>query len=60
MVKNAPANAGNKRDGGSIPKSEGSLGIGNGNPVQARGAWRAAVRGTAELDTAERTRTQKP
>ena len=30
------------------PKSEGPLGIGNGNPLQAKGAWRAAVCGTAK------------
>ena len=57
MVKNLPANAG---DTGSIPGSERSPGIGNGNPLQYsclgypmdRGAWRATVHGVAkELDT---------
>ena len=31
MVKNLPANAGNKGDMGSIPGSERSLVVGNGN-----------------------------
>ena len=48
MVKNPPANAGNKRDAGSILRSEGPLGKGNGNPLQAKGAWRAAVCGNAK------------
>ena len=57
MVKNLPANA---RDAGSIPGSERSPGVGNGNPLQYsclgypmdRGAWRATVHGVAkELDT---------
>ena len=34
MVKNQPANAGDVRDGGSIPRLGRSLGIGNGNPLQ--------------------------
>ena len=34
MVKNLPANAGDARDMGSIPGSERSPGIGNGNPPQ--------------------------
>ena len=35
MVKNLPANAGDARDIGSIPRSgERSLGEGNGNPLQ--------------------------
>ena len=48
--KKPPANAG---DVGSIPESEGSPGVGNGNPLQYpcleismdRGAWQAAVPG---------------
>ena len=57
MVKNLPANA---RDAGSIPGSERSPGVGNGNPLQYsclgypmdRGTWRATVHGVAkELDT---------
>ena len=34
VVKNLPANAGDAREGGSIPGSEKSPGGGNGNPVQ--------------------------
>ena len=49
MVKNQPANAGDARDVGSIPRSGRSPGEGNGNPFQYsclenfmdRGAWRA-------------------
>ena len=48
MVKNLPANAGDRRDLGSIPGSGRSLGGGNGNPLQYlclgnprnRGAWK--------------------
>ena len=34
VVKNRPANAGDKRDVGSVPGSPGSPGEGNGNPLQ--------------------------
>ena len=34
VVKNLPANAGDKRDVGSLPGLGQSLGEGNGNPVQ--------------------------
>ena len=34
MVKNPPANSGDLRDGGSIPKSRRSPGGGNGNLLQ--------------------------
>ena len=34
MVKNSPANAGNRRDVASIPGLGRSLGVGNGNPLQ--------------------------
>ena len=34
MVKNSPANAGDTTDVGSIPGSERSPGVGNGNPLQ--------------------------
>ena len=34
MVKNSPANAGEARDAGSIPRSGRSPGGGNGNPLQ--------------------------
>ena len=51
MVKSPPANAGDKRDAGSIAWSKRSPGGGNGNPLQYsclgnptdRGAWRATV-----------------
>ena len=33
VVKNPPANAGNTRDSGSIPRSGRSCGGGNGNPL---------------------------
>ena len=47
MVNKLPANAGDARDAGSIPGSERSPGVGNGNPLQysclknslERGAW---------------------
>ena len=47
VVKNPPANAGDIRDGGSIPGSERCPEEGNGNPLQYsclenpmdRGAW---------------------
>ena len=56
MVKNAPANAGDARDTGSIPGSERSLGVGSGNPFQCsylenpmeRGAWWATVHGVTK------------
>ena len=34
MGKNPPANAGDARDTGSIPRSGRSPGVGNGNPLQ--------------------------
>ena len=53
VVKNPPANAGDRRDSGLIPESEISHGEGNGNPLQYsclgnpmdRGAWWATVLG---------------
>ena len=59
MVKNPSANAGDKRDTGSIPGSGGSPGGGHGNPLQYyclgnpmdRGAWRATVHGVAKSQT---------
>ena len=53
VVKNLPANAGNARDGDSIPGLVRSPGEGNGNPLQYsclenpmdRGAWRATIYG---------------
>ena len=51
MVKNLPANAGDLREEGLIPRSGRSPEEGHGNPLQypclknpmARGAWRATV-----------------
>ena len=34
VIKNPPANAGEKRDVGSIPGSGRSPGVGHGNPLQ--------------------------
>ena len=51
MVKNLPANAGDIRDGGSIPGLGRPPGVGNGNPLQysylknSREAWQATVHG---------------
>ena len=63
MVKNPPANAGDRRDAGSIPGLGRSPGEGNGNPFQDsclenlmdRGAWWATVHSVAESDTTEAT-----
>ena len=61
MVKNVPTNTG---DMGSVPGSERSPGVGNGNPLQYsclkspmdRGAWRATVpQGGKESDMTEAT-----
>ena len=59
MVKNLPASAGDFRDMGSISESGGSLGVGNGNPLQYsclensmdRGAWQPTVHGVAKSQT---------
>ena len=56
VVKNPPANVGDKGDEGSIPGSERSPGGENGNPLQYsclensmdRGAWRATVHGATK------------
>ena len=63
VVKNPPANAGDRRDAGSIPGLGRSPGEGNGNPLQDsclenlmdRGVWRATDHGVAESDTTEAT-----
>ena len=56
MVKNLPANAGDARGAGSIPGSEKSPGVENGNPLlysclenpMDRGALQATVPGVAK------------
>ena len=56
MVKNAPANAGDIRDAGSIPGSGRSPGGGHDNPLLCcclenpmdRGAWRTVVHRVAK------------
>ena len=64
MVKNLPANAGDRRDTGSIPGLGRSPGEGNGHPLQypclenpmERGAWRGySPWGCKELDMTEVT-----
>ena len=62
MVKNLPANVGDIRDVGSIPRSGRSPGGEHGNPLQYsclenpmdRGAWLATVL-SKELDMTETT-----
>ena len=59
VVKNPPANAGDTGDVGSIPGSQKSSEVGNGNPLKyiclenpmGRGAWRATVHGTTKIRT---------
>ena len=56
VVKNLPANAGDARDMGSIPRSGRSSGVGNDNPLQCsclensidREAWQGTVHGVAK------------
>ena len=56
MVKNMPANAGDVRDMGLIPRLGRSPGMGNGNLLQYsclenpmdRGAWQATVPGVTK------------
>ena len=63
MVKNLPANAGDKRDTGSIPGSGRSPGGGHGNSLQYscpkypmdKGAWWATVHRVAKIWTDEAT-----
>ena len=58
VVKNPPANAGDRRDLGSIPGSGRSSRGGHVNPLQYSclenpmdiGAWQSTVYGVAELD----------
>ena len=59
LVKNPPANAGDKRDLSLIPGLERFPGGGNGNPLQIlswknpmdRGAWPATVHGVIKSQT---------
>ena len=59
MIKNLPANAGDVRDVGSIPRLGRSPGGGHGNPFQYSGlenlmdrsAWWAAVHGVVKSQT---------
>ena len=63
MVKNPPANAGDKRNMDSIPRLGRSPGGGHGNPLQYsgllnpmdRGVWWATVQSHKESDTTEVT-----
>ena len=60
VVKNQPANAGDRRDPGSIPGAGRSAGGGNGNPLQyscpgtEEPGW-LLPQGHTELDTTEAT-----
>ena len=66
VIKKPPANAGDKRDSGSISGLWSCPGGGRGNPLQYswlenpmdRGAWRATVHGVAESDMIKQLRTQ--
>ena len=57
VVKNPPANAGDARDAGLIPRLGRSIGDGSGNPLQYsclespmdRGAWQATVHGSQRV-----------
>ena len=60
VVKNLPANAGDARDVGSIPKLGKSPGLGNGNPLQysclenpmdGGGWWATMVHGVPKSQT---------
>jgi len=59
VVKNPPVNARDSGDGGSVPGSGRSPGIGNSNPFQYsglentmnRGAWQVRVHGFAKNQT---------
>ena len=66
VVKNLSANAGDKRDVGSISGSGRSSELGNGNPPQYsclgnpldRGAWQATVHGVTKSETHLSTHTR--
>ena len=66
MLKKSPANEGDLRDAGSIPRWGRSAGEGNGNPLQysclehpmVRGAWRGySLWDRTEYDMPERLST---
>ena len=67
VVKNPPANAGDGRDAGTIPRSRRSPGGGHSNPLQHsclenpmnKGAWQATVHQVAESDRTERLKKKK-
>ena len=67
MAKNAPANAGDIRDAGSIPGWGRSPGGGHGSPLQYscldgpmdRGVWWATVHGVTKSDMTEATKQQQ-
>ena len=54
MVKNSPANAGNLRDGGSIPESGRSRWRGHGHPLQYSCLENPLDRGAGRLHTVHR------
>ena len=66
-VKNPPANAGETGEAGLISGPGGSLGAGNGNPLQYsclksprdRGAWRATVHRVAKSRARLSTHTKQ-
>ena len=51
MVKNLPANAGDVRDVGSVPRSGRSPGGGNGNPLQYSCLEKPMDRGACKLQS---------
>ena len=65
VIKNLPVNAGDTRDMGSIPGSERSPGVGNGNPLQYsclensmdKGDWQATVHRVSESNVTKHART---
>ena len=65
LVKNPPTNAGDTRDGVSLPGLGRSTGVGNGNPLQYsclensmdRGSWWATVHGATKSLTQLSTHT---
>ena len=58
MVKNMPANAGDRRDVGSIPGSGRSPGGGHGNPLQYSCLEKPMDRGPWRVHRVAKSRTQ--